>query len=591
MAVNKLVIETELGTKNFEAQVQKLKNRLNDIYATLEANSSGTWKLQENDVADLRAEAERLENQIVDIQERVKKAGDESDKTGEKMSNGFQKGASKLKKLALALFSIRSIYALVSKASSSYLQQDTELAEKLQSVWVGLGSFLAPAIEAISDALLTGLGYLNVFIKALTGVDYIARANAKALDKQAKAQKNLNRQNYDFDVIRKQQSGGSGSSSSTSGLITIPELDMSVVSKLQDLAYWFKENWYWIKEVGIALGVTFGAIKIAGLLGGISKLIGTAGAGAGLSALLPLLVAIAGVWTISLYVKGFQEVKEKIDELNTSLENNVANEKRATENAQKLSEKFWDMYEAGEATNETLSVYKQYLERANEGLEMQISNLEETITWWGNFTGSNKKIREQQKELGEQLKITADNYYRLYQNGKITDEELQNFAITLADNIKKLDTAGINTDDLQQKLANLAGQNYQIYLAIKDNGSTSLLDKIRSKLSDIAKSASSIGFGTGGGFSSGGGLFGSSGGGARFALGGIVTQPTRALIGEAGYPEAVVPMTADYLGVLGQAIAQYSGGGNSTTNVYLDGRLIQRQQSQTEKKKQFATNS
>jgi len=106
---------------------------------------------------------------------------------------------------------------------------------------------MEPVLTMISDALLKALGYLNVFIKALTGVDYIARANAKALDKQAKSQKGLNKatQDYDFDVIRKQQEVSSESSSSTSGvsgLIEIPELNESLVNKIQKLGEFLKDN-------------------------------------------------------------------------------------------------------------------------------------------------------------------------------------------------------------------------------------------------------------------------------------------------------------------------------------------------------------
>ena len=76
-----------------------------------------------------------------------------------------------------------------------------------------------------------------------------------------------------------------------------------------------------------------------------------------------------------------------------------------------------------------------------------------------------------------------------------------------------------------------------------------------------------------------------------YALGGIVTQPTRALIGEAGYPEAVVPMTADYLSTLAGAIAQYGGSGSSQPiNIYLNGRLIHREINNQTQKNNFVTN-
>ena len=82
------------------------------------------------------------------------------------------------------------------------------------------------------------------------------------------------------------------------------------------------------------------------------------------------------------------------------------------------------------------------------------------------------------------------------------------------------------------------------------------------------------------------------GNGRAFAKGDIVYQPTRALIGEAGYPEAIVPMTPDYLSVLASEISRYgNNGGPSVTNVYLDGKLIQRQFSKKQEIYDFSTNN
>ena len=183
------------------------------------------------------------------------------------------------------------------------MSQDVELAEKLKSVWTGLGSFFAPVLETISNLLLKGLGYLNVFIKALTGIDYIAKANAKSLNKQAQAQKNLNRQTYDFDEIRKQQEASAGVSGGiSSGGIDIPELDSKLVNKLQNLAKWLKENQTLVKALGIALGVTFGAVAIAKLLTNIGNLIGTANAGTGLAGLSSLLGKLSQIGIIAIGV-------------------------------------------------------------------------------------------------------------------------------------------------------------------------------------------------------------------------------------------------------------------------------------------------
>ena len=156
--------------------------------------------------------------------------------------------------------------------------------------------------------------------------------------------------------------------------------------------------------------------------------------------------------------------------------------------------------------------------------------------------------------------------------------------------IKIMEDLGENAVDLRAKYRVLTGEDYQLKMT------ATLKDEVSSKLSDIAKSLKSDSFGLGGGFSilsTIKSFFGSGSGGKRFALGGIVTQPTRAVIGEAGYPEAVLPLTQDYLSTLADLIVQ-SGSiarNNGVTNVYLDGKLIQRQMSKVSSSYDFITNS
>lgn len=360
----KIAIATELDTKTIDAQVNKLEKDLETMVKALESDLKIPVELRMNDSERVKLESdiEKTKNRIISLKESMQDAGEEGNKMNEKISKGFKKGTSTMKKFALSLFGIHSIYRLVSKASSAYLSQDTELAQKLQNVWVGLGSFLEPILNAISNVLLKGLGYLNVFIKALTGVDYIARANAKALNKQTEAQKKLNKatQDYDFDVIRKQQDLTSSKSSETdfSG-IEIPELDDKIVRKLQNLAKWLKENENLVKAVGIALGVTFGAVAIAKLLKNIGSLIGSAGAGTGLAGLSGILKFLGTIGVISISVallysaltgrdliEDFKEIKKGIKELDDARNDSV---EKTKEQAQSLKE-------AAETSGEAISL-------------------------------------------------------------------------------------------------------------------------------------------------------------------------------------------------------------------------------------------
>lgn len=595
MSENKLVIETELGTKSFDAQYkqleQKLKTQQKRLNELLKIKTSGgdIDKVGLNaDIAKTQASVESLSNKMIDLRLKVKNAGEETDDMSQKTDFNFKKIGNTVKKYALSLVGLRSIYSLVSRASSAYLSQDTELAEKLQSVWVGLGSFLAPVLEMISDSLLKALGYLNVFIKALTGIDFLARANAKALQSQAKAQKELNRQTYDFDVIRTQQdnsSGGGASAGGGSGLFDIPDLDQNLVKKLQDLAKWLKENWDLIKKVGEALLITFGAVKIAKIIKGIATLLGGAGTGLiGLQSILTGLLTI-GVITLGIYllytaltgrdlIKDLKDIKDGIKEVNEMTEKNTEAEKKNTEVLGEFNKQMKEKIESGKVDRNNLSSYTGLLRTNTRATLEQIRNIESNAI-------VTKKMREEEKALTEQLTETLSAYEYLYSQGLLNEQETRDYANALITQIDIMNRLGYNTDDLKWKFQQLTGQNWDIAISVSDYASYKI-DNIKNKLINLLGTPTQA-------------LMGGANNAIKsffgFAQGGIVTQPTRALIGEAGYPEAVVPMTQDYLSTLASEIARFGGSnGGGTTNVYLDGRLIQRQVSTRENQRNFATN-
>ncbi len=632
MADGKLIIETELGTKKFEKQLAELEKdakRVADRKVEIETDISNIEetrtmlekiKQEQLDIATTSEEKNEIEKQYsqfldlsnialekantelneinAQIQANAKEQGivkEELIKTNKELEQAKKlqsinaetdKIAKSIKKVGLALISVRSIYSLVSRASSAYLSQDTELAEKLRSVWVGLGSFLAPALEMISNGLLKALGYLNVFIKALTGIDFLARANAKALKSQANAQKELNRQTYDFDVVRTQQESSSGGASAGSGgLFQIPELDANVVKKLQEMAKWLKENWDWIKKVGEVLLITFGAVKIAQVLKGIAALLGGAGTGLiGLSTILNGLLTI-GTITIGVYllytaltgrdlIKDLKQIADGLKEVKELTEEVTKNEEHQTEVLENFNQEMKEKIENGKIDRNNLYTYTNMLKNNTRATAEQIKNIESNLI-------VTKKMREEEKALSSQLSETLDAYEYLYNQGLLNEQETKDYIYALFQQISVMEKLGYNTDDLKTKFQQLTGVNWNIAIGVSDNAS-SKINNIKNRLVDLlgvtsvdllsgAKQAIRQVYG--------------------FAQGGIVTQPTRALIGEAGYPEAVVPMTQDYLSTLASEIARFGGSnGGGTINVYLDGRLIQRQVSNVQNQKNFATN-
>lgn len=639
-ADGKIIIATEIDTKSFDAQINYLDEKARKLEEKL--NEPKKYNI---DTAETEADLEKIKNQIVDLEKKSVSEGLKSvkniefnpksianisnfkvqrdgglanefkelngelsytaknmkdlkieeekveaqhNKTKKAIDKGFEKGIKSLKNFGIRLLGISSIYGVVSKASSAWLSQDTELANKLQSVWLGLGAIISPVIEGFSNVLLKGLGYLNAFLKALTGVDYIAKANAKAIENQTKSQKKLNKatQDYDFDVIRKQQDTSSSTNSTntidTSGLIKIPELDDRIVKKLQDMAYWLKENWHWIKEVGIILGVTFGAIAIGKLLANIGSLIGSGASG--LLGLQGLLVGLATAWVISLYVKGYKQIKEQLDDLKETQQGLIENKKQVTQGYKDVTEMYKEAVEQGTLTEtQRKGITKTTLEMA-DALVRESKAIANDTGLWQMFTEVGPNAQEEMRQHIKLVIEMAERMEELYKNGHITKEQYDNFINNILPGVRKQAIrAGVSTKELDDTIKNIPkSKDITIELNAHDNA-TKTVDTVINKIKQ----------GLGGLFTSTWkNIFGGGNGGKRFAVGGIVTQPTRALIGEAGYPEAVVPMTKDYLSTLASEIGRYSSNsGGGVVNVYLDGRLIQRQVKNTQNDRNFATNN
>ena len=542
----KVVIGTDLDTKSVDAQVTKLEKDLETMVKTLETDMKIPVELRmsEDERLKLENDIEKTKNRIISLKESVKDVGNEADKTTTKISKGFKKGTTTLKRFALSLFGIHSMYRLASRASSAWLSQDTELAQKLQNVWLGLGALVSPVIEKISDLMLKALGYLNEFVKALSGgrIDFIAKANAKALEKQTKAQKELNRQTYDFDEIRKQQEQNAGVSTGISGGgISIPELDDRLVKKLQNLAKWLRENQELVKGLAIAFGVTFGAYKIASLLSNIGKLIGVASAGTGLAGLGAILGTLAQIGIIAIGVSLLYTGLTGRDLVSDLKE--VYDGIKAIENFEK---------EQREANIKLLETSLSIIEGVNKELEKE-GNTQERIN----------ELERIKKDNVKDVKKYLEDWQILY---SLNEEEIKRINDALKDD-------KTTVDDIKKGI-----NDWSPGISSAKSGLNVFFEGLKNGWDNFKKSWNNL-------------FSGGSKGKKAYALGGIVTQPTRALIGEAGYPEAVVPMTGDYLSTLASEIGKYGGGsGGGNVNIYLDGRLIQREMAKTTNNRNFNTN-
>lgn len=173
----------------------------------------------------------------------------------------IKKGIKKMGKMALACLGIRAAFSAVRKAANSYMEDNEQLSQQMQALWNIAGQAIGPVIEMMVKGISTAVAWVNTLITALTGVDLVARANAAALKKQAKATQEAAKaaQLAGFDEMNK-LNDNSSSGADAGGAATF---DNSLVGDVPNFIEKMKEqilagDWY-------GAGVTLGTALMDGI--------------------------------------------------------------------------------------------------------------------------------------------------------------------------------------------------------------------------------------------------------------------------------------------------------------------------------------
>lgn len=266
--------------KQAEATVNGLKDKVSTVAAAHQKNVSAAIgevnasRQQEDAVKRNNSAVKRLAASVKNID--WKKGFGNGKKSIDTVTSAMQRAIKKAGKLALATVGIRSAYRAVSRAANAWLGEQTDLQNEITGLWATFGSVFEPIINGIVSLAKTAIGYLASFIKALTGVDIIAKRNANALNKQASAtsaaadaQKEANKQLASFDEMNVLQdtssSGSSGGSGGSSGLdssiidINPDEFSNKFLKQIEDAIK--NEDWYGVGK-GIADGLNYAMYSI-----------------------------------------------------------------------------------------------------------------------------------------------------------------------------------------------------------------------------------------------------------------------------------------------------------------------------------------
>jgi ElaB/YqjD/DUF883 family membrane-anchored ribosome-binding protein len=207
------------ATNDLKQKISSLGNNMREVFKRISTSAGeGINKLKE------------MGQNALNSSKKITKLKSTSQSAGNSILQSFQKGTTSLKRFALALIGVQSAYRMVTKAMTSYMSYDTSLQQSLQNTWAGFGSFLAPVLERVIALFQKLLAYANAVMKALTGVNLVARANAKAMSSSAESASSANKALAGFDELQNiNQDTGSDSSSGDTGTISIPDIDTSSI--------------------------------------------------------------------------------------------------------------------------------------------------------------------------------------------------------------------------------------------------------------------------------------------------------------------------------------------------------------------------
>lgn len=278
------------GMKNYTAQIEEAKNKVQDLEANIETLGSDALP---SDVRYYNVELEKAKNNLASLIDKQNKLNSTTKKLSfQKVADAIEDSVKSAKLFTMALIGARSVYFGIRKAMSTYLSQNEELQNKLNACYYAIGSLFAPALEYIVNLFAKLIGYVNVFLKAL-GFAGINMSNfGKSASSSAKSTKDINKSLSGFDEINNigsddTSSSGGGGSADVSNPFENQNLDLTWVERIQAFGEWCTQNIPLISGLLLGVAGAIAAIKlgcdgiqalgiglmIGGIVGAIASLI------------------------------------------------------------------------------------------------------------------------------------------------------------------------------------------------------------------------------------------------------------------------------------------------------------------------------
>lgn len=603
--------ELEQDKNNFKSQFNGyIPDSQMGIYSEINARLSVT----KQKYAEITTEIDKQAPKIEKVYENLNKIKLKQDENNEKISQfkskiesikadnlhnslntvgrNISSQISKIGKMAMAVIGIRTAWNAVRSAVSMVTQYNEQVASDFEYMRFCIANLLAPAVQSLIRLLYTLLSYVNAITTAWFGINLFGNSSVKAFQKMqksasgtAKSAKEIQKSLQGFDEMNVLSDTTSNDSGSTGGVggASAPSLDLSgIQAEIPEWLKWIIDNkdlilstmagiasgllawklgFSGLKSLGIGLiigGIVYDIQAIAEYLkdpswtnfGKIIQGIGTAIVGLGiLIGNVPLVIAGAITLIIGTIVKHWEQIKSffqgGIDWL--------------TSQSDWVHQMFGDTI--GNIYDTCVDGLQQLLNFFDSIFTMIKGIFDGFIMFiQGVFTGDWEKAWEGIKKIFSSIW-----------------EGIKGVFFSVWDSITSVvATVGSTVGNI---ISNAFKAVVNAVLRTIENILNSPIRAIN-RLIGVINNVPGINLGTLDTFNL-----------PRLAKGGIISQPTMAVVGEAG-KEAVMPLenNTEWIDLLAEKLASRIGNNGGYYIIQLDSRTIQRGIAKRKQQLSFATN-
>ena len=628
--------KTKQVISEIESEIAQMKTKYSQTTNEIDKQAPKIEKVR-GKLEKVKAKQTENNNKIEEFKQRIEKINlKKVENSIDSVGRNIQNSIGKIGKMAMAVMGLRTAWGAVRSAIGMVSQYNSQVSTDFEYMRYCIANAIAPTVQYLIQLLYTVLSYVNAISSAWFGVNLFSNSSAKNFKKMqdsaggtAKAMKEMDKSRQSFDEMNVLQDNSNSNTGGSSGVgIPTPSMDLSEIENvsldgiykitdkikqinnigfdnikqnvkkvIQDLG--FSENFTKAWEDAIDgvkliingfLDVVGGIIEtVGGLLSGdaekvkegLKKII--IGIGEMIGGLIQAIINIFKMGIIFIYDTILKPIADWIYE-------NVI--KPIIDFFVNLWNSICDIFSnIGTWFSDTFNSAKDGIMNAFSSIGKFFSDVWNSICntfsnvgkWFSNkFTEAIAGIKTAFGAVGNFFKNVWRNICNVFGNVAGWFREKFTGAWEAVKNV--FSTGGKIFDGIKEGILNglktivnaiIGGINKVI--ATPFNGLNSALRKIKSV--DILgirpfNFINTIGVPQI----------------PRLAKGGVISQPTQAIIGEAGR-EAVVPLenNTEGLELIADKIASKIGG-NGIVNIYLDGKLIQRQMSKRSQQLAFAKN-